>query len=308
MSTYVDSTMQNAEATTAAAPIMNFMVVAGYRSGGATGSAELIDSETMSLCPNQPVNFPFSIYSGTSFKHGSKPVICGNDCYSYSYDGWQREDFRFVPARYSSMSVEIRPEEWLIMGGLGGSNRLTDTKYFRNGTFIDGPEMPEAIRGGSAVLLNETHVFVAAADHYPGSTYSLKNYLLDIDTEEWTRIADRQSTGIFHASGTFYNSTAEEVQVANINNYNMEVYSPREDSWRRISWPSGIGRMYYSKAIQQGFESFVLIGGATDTNNYSGDVYLFDENGLSVIAENVLTIGRHDHAVLPIATDDFICG
>ena len=66
--------------------------------------------------------------------------------------------------------------------------------------------------------------------------------------------------------------------------------------------------MTRASAIQRGTDSFILIGGWTNLGYYISDIYMFDENGLSMMEENALQVGRSYHVVMPIAADDFTCG
>ncbi len=293
---------------------MNIMVATGYNSGY-LDHTEVIDMNSIASCSNLPVTYPIADHSSVPMKHNSKMVICGgatftSDCYSYSNDRWNLEAFKLEPGRYGATSVEIRPDEWLIMGGEDASlNHLIDTQILKNGIFTQGPDLPEPIKDGSAVMLNVTHLFVAAGIYQELKPfYSPQNYLLDINTEQWTRIANRTLSPYHdHSSGTFYNSTAGEIQVANIGYYGIEVYSPRDDSWHQIPFPGNLSSLFYSVAIENGSDSFILIGGATNLEQYSGDVYSFDENGLLILKENVLRVPRWMHVALPISKDDFIC-
>ncbi len=301
---------------------LNIMVATGV-DNDFLDSSEVIDTENVTSCNSLPEVYPFQCSRAVAMKHNSKMVICGgetnqsprdtSDCYGYSNDRWNLEAFKLEPSRYDAMSVEIRPGEWLVMGGYndGGYGYLIDTRLLKNGIFINGPDLPEEISSGSAVMLNETHLFVAGC--YYGPNYSLRNYLLDINTEQWTQIADRTLEEppnqyiAGHSSGTFYNYTAGEIQVANIGGLGIEVYSQRFDSWHQISFPSPLTFLNESVAIQQGPDSFILIGGQTNLEEESGDVYLFDDNGLSVLKEDVLQIPRRLHVALSISDNDFNC-
>ncbi len=291
---------------------LNIMVATGYNTDK-IDDTEVINTDTITSCSNLPAKYPMEVAYAVAMKHDSKMVICGNypeytsDCYSYSSNQWNLEAFKLEPARRGAMSTEIRPGEWLIMGGDDDSlDDLTDTKLLKNGIFTQGPSLFEPIYGGSSVMLNETHLFVASAHSY--SSFSPRNYLLDIDAERWRQIAERTLTpSTFHSSGTFLNRTAGEIQVANIGQYGIEVYSPRDDFWHEVPFPSPITYLEDSTAIQQGTDSFILIGGATNLETYSDDIFLFDENGFSILKENVLRIPRYDHVAMPISKDDFTC-
>ena len=290
------------------------MVATGNSNGYHIDHTEVIDTDNFTSCSNLPAPYPLGLEDAVAMKHTSKIVICGGnlgdsqftgDCYSYSNDQWNMEAFKLEPPRRAAMSIEIRPGEWLIMGGEAeGYVYLTDTLLLKKGIFTQGPDLPEPIWGGSAVMLNETHLFVAAGlngccDDSP------RNYLLNINTEQWTQIANRTLRLFeYHASGTFYNSTAGEIQVANIGYHGIEVYSPKDDLWHQLPLPVSMNRSF---SIQQGPDSFILIGGQTNNAIFSRDIFLFDEDGFSIIKENVLQVGRHLHIAMPILTDEFTC-
>ncbi len=262
---------------------MNIMVATGIRDETFMDQVEVVDMRDLRYCPNGVSSYPLAVELAVGLKHDSKFVVCGgwdgfdphSDCYGYSNgtNTWDLEAFRLEPARLAMMSVEIRANEWLVMGGAPtGSIPFTpysDTKLLSHGIFIEGPTLPEPIYGGSAAMLNQTHLFVAGG--YDGNVYSKNNYLLNIDTNQWAQIASRNLvTERYHMSGTFYNSSSDEVQVANIGLNGIEVYSPKDDSWSsELSFPSPISYLYRSVAIQQGFDSFILVGGETDLENYT---------------------------------------
>ncbi len=293
------------------------MVAIGWKSG-TIHYTEVINTDTLTSCSNLPAKYPHKVRLAVVMKHNSKMIICGgyeeiryrstSDCYSYSDNRWTKEAFKLEPVRWGAMSVEIRPGEWLVMGGWNKRLKyLKDRKLFKNGTFIQGPELPEPILEGSSVMLNQTHLFVAAGK-YQLTSFSPRNYLFDINTEQWTQIADRTLAPSYaHSSGIFFNSTANEVQVANIGVKGIEVYSPNGNSWHQLPFPSQLTGLSYSTAIQLGTYSFMLIGGITNLDDPSGAIYSFDQNGLSIFKENVLKVPREQHVAMPISKDDFTC-
>ena len=105
-----------------------------------------------------------------------------------------------------------------------------------------------------------------------------------------------------HSSGTFYNSTANEIQIANIGEPGIEVYSPRDDSWHQVRFPLPLTDLHRTYIIQQGTDSFILIGGETNVDRYSGDIYLFYL--LSVLKKDV---PRYGHVAMTISKDEFAC-
>ena len=111
----------------------------------------------------------------------------------------------------------------------------------------------------------------------------------------------------YHLSGTFWNSTADEIQVATFSMSGIEVYSPRDDSWHRFYSSIEVTMIRASVAIQRGSDSFIIVGGQTNLEDYNGDIFMFDDNGLSVLKESVLQAPRKWHVALPISKDDFTC-
>ena len=292
---------------------LNIMVATGFYSTGFTDHTEVVDANEMTGCPYVSEKYPLSVETAVGLRHNGKMVICGGapataDCYSYANDQWSLEPFALDSPRNGMIAAEIRPEEWMVMGGnVGGSYYTPQTWILKNGIFRRGPDMPEFDYSGSCVMLNQTHLFVAMGATSPGN-HNPRNYFFDINTEKWTQIAERTlKPDYHHSSGTFYNSTADEIQIANVGKFGIEVYSPSTDSWHSgIANKALNGTLNGSAAIQQDLNSFILIGGET-LLGYSGDVYQFDENGLSLIKANVLNIPRAFHVAMAIDDSDFEC-
>ncbi len=287
------------------------MIATGRTVSYSTSShVEVINTETIESCSRLPAPFPQDIELAVSLTYQERVVICGGryywtpDCYSYNFisDSWQLEPFKLEPPRMAAVSVEIRPDEWMILGGPDSNyDPLADTKIFKDGVFIQGPDLPVPMYYGSGVMLYEDTLFIADGD---GSS---RNFLLDINTYQWTEIASRLLQPFEAAScGTFFNSSADEIQIAHIGFNGLEVYSPRDDSWRVQSLPASIKELHASRAIQQGPNAFVLIGGSSDSAS-SGAIYHFDESGLKIIKENVLVEPRFWHIAMPIPEAQFSC-
>ena len=154
----------------------------------------------------------------------------------------------------------------------------------------------------SAVMLDAERLFVSE------DTNTKRNFILDINTYEWTEVAERIYEPYRRGNvGTFFNSTANEIQVAHIEKYGIEIYSPRSDTWHTdMTYPPEMTYLSTSAAIQQGQDSFVLIGG-DDSGQYSGGVYRFDENGFKILNENALTVPRDWHVAISIPIEQFNC-
>ena len=288
--------------------LFNIMVATGYN-GLQMDDVEMLDIETWTSCSNLPAAYPLSVDHAVALKHDSKPVICGgipltSDCYSYSNNEWNIEPFRLEPPRYGAMSVEVKPGEWVIMGGSDGSTVFSEVLLLKDGMFTQLLTLPQPMFGGSATKLNDTHALIAAG--FNGTHHSPYNYLLNVDTEQWTQIADRNlSPWEFHSSGTFYNASAGETQVANLGFNGIEIFSPQDNSWHSgIS--SSVSNLFSSPVVQNGTESFILIGGEADLA-LSGHVYSFNESGLTILKQNVLKLPRTHHVAVSASIDEFTC-
>ena len=298
---------------------LNIFVAIGYSySIGSTDHVEVINTQSIESCPTQPTLYPHEAELAMAMKYQNKVVICGgragstlySDCNSYDYvnDKWDLEPFRLEPARMAAISVEIRPDEWLILGGaddyygcLTAASR-SDSLIFKDGQFFPGPDAPEPICFGAAVMLDAERLFIS------DDVNTKRNFILDVNTFEWTEVAGRIYAVYEGANiGTFYNSSVDEIQVARISKQGIEIYSPRDDTWHaNLHFPPEIDYLYSSVAIQQGQNSFVLIGG-NDSGSYSNRIYHFDENGLKIFKENVLDLERDWHIAIPIPEKQFGC-
>ncbi len=289
---------------------LNIMVSTGYAGVEGYDYSEVINTDTMTSCPNIPERFPKGVEKAVGMKHNGKMVICDDDtfCHSYANDHWSLEPFLLTPVRYGADSAEIRPGEWLVIGGYswqvtGGA--LSSVKLLKNGIFNTYSSIPTKSHGGSSAMLNETHLFIACG--WSGQ-YELTNYLLEIETERYHRIASRTLQPFeFHSSGTFYNSTAGEIQVANIGRYGIEVYSPSLDRWHTGDYFSGgMYWLYKAATIQEGSDSFLVIGGQTNSGTFP-TIYRFDETGLYALKQNALSVPRTYPVALPIDRNEFEC-
>ncbi len=283
---------------------------------------ELINTQTWETCTygsneNMPSPYPYLLQDAFGMTYNGKAVICTGwdghvayaDCFSYDpeFNRWDLEPFRSVPSRSGASSVEIRPGEWLILGGYSYGDFLRETYIFKDGVFTDGPMMPEHHYYASCCMLNSTTLFVATGQvTITGSLDT--NWLLNIDTWTWTPIA-RRTLGLTygHDSGTFYNSTAGEHQIANIGENGIEVYSPGNDEWQSgFALPLPNGQLKYSATIQEGFDSFYLVGGY-DGLGYPKSVYRFSEAGFEIVSNAVLTDERCKHVAIKIDTNKLTC-
>ena len=291
------------------------MVAVGSFEGDPIDHVEIINAAFNESCPNLPAPYPLEIYESAAMTHQGKPILCGGlpittDCHSYDHinNRWDLEPFMLSPGRRATMTAETRPGEWIIIGGEDiDYNVLDETLFFKDGIFTDGPKAPLPVFLGSGVMYDTKRLFLATAG--TNGANSPMNFFLDIDTLEWTQIANRTLTPTYaHCSGTFYNSTRGELQIATISSTGIEVYSPQDDKWTsgHVSFPPGIDYVYDSSAVQQGSDSFLLIGGKTEAG-YSGNIYEFNETGMNVIKPDFLAQPRKLHSTLAIPAEQAHC-
>ncbi len=295
------------------------MVATGYvkSTNAHSDHVEVINTQTLQSCSTLPQPYPYDNDMAMSMKHQDKAVICGgragdtssptSDCYSYDYvnDKWDIEPFRLEPERYEATSVEIKPNEWMILGGQTHDDNnnhfeYSDTKILRNGQFFDGPDLPKAMFRARAVMLDEERLLLT--DGFETN----RTFILNVTNYQWMEVAPRLNSPRSAVMGTFFNSSANELQVAHISDY-IAVYSPKDDHWWFSSnLPDPMLYLQSSVAIQQGPNEFIMIGGLVNLE-YSGDIYHFDENGFTVIKQNVLVEPRQQHIAIPIPIDQFSC-
>ncbi len=267
------------------------LIIAGYDSDY-LDDVELIDVTTnQKSCPNKPSAFPVPMHSGMSLTYDKKPLICGgeiypstpiSDCYIYDNDSWSQNVTLLTP-RVSGTAVEVHPEQWLILGGDSDTSELFNEA---NGIFTPGPTLPNDLKGG--VMLNETFLILVS-----GGT---ENYLLDVNTFVWTPIADRYTSNVDVATGIFFNGTIDEIQVAVLGTSDIEVYTPSTDTWSVLSNNGSFGSAI---TIQPSMKYFWLFLG-TEMNR-------FDENGLSLIEADSMSISRNRFAASYMLKSQISC-
>ncbi len=302
-------------------------MVATGSDGDYLDHVEIINMQTLESCPVLPEKYPYTFYGCTAMMINNEINICSGyfhdeyiDCYGYDgyNDQWNIKPYTVTPERYSSMTVEIRPGEWFHMGGYGDGYFYSDTHLFssHNQIFVPGPYMPSGFRDGSAVMLNETHLFIAGG--HAGHYYLENNWLLEIrDPNDgfggfgaYHAIASRHTPNGFpgHRSGTFLNSTEGEIQIANIGSEAIQIYSPRDNRWttRNYLFPAGMDSWSYGHTVQEGTDSFLLFGGYYN-DKYGADIFRFDESGLNILKADALKVARDRLIAIPISTDQVNC-
>ncbi len=278
---------------------------------------EIIDLETFSSCPIQQKSYPLEIDNTASLRNGDNVMICGgynrpvsyDECYEYKNGDWSQTASLSVP-RVGPVSIEYKPNEWIVMGGYSDGTYLATTELFQNSIWQNGPVMPEESEGGSGVMFNLTHMFVASGI-LQSETFSNRNWFVDVDTWTWTEISQRILTAhYFHISGIFYDPVLGETAIANICRYGIQVYYPSLNSWVEQTTPLFEG-LYAAQTLQLSTEYFLIIGGykydSQNGNQENDAIYRFDHNGVTLIEENALNVGRHYHALITIPESQINC-
>ena len=297
-----------------------FLVATGYDGLGDLSDVEVVDVEsgTPMRCTNKPRNYPIAVRAPSVFKDGDNPVICGgmdrlsnyySQCYKYDFinDTWNLQSYS-TGLRAWAFSVEIGPGEWMIMGGSSDfGDNLDSTLIFRNGAFEPGPPMPYPMILFSGAMVNNTHLLIVATDSYLGSTF-----MLDLTTMTYSNVAYQilnEGTGQDqgHLTGAFFNASAGERQLANVGHDGIQVYSPTNDQWHELSFPSSMSyQLMDTMAVQLGWDDFLMIGGMTSFT--SDDTFRFqDIIGIDIWRKNVLETSRSLHVTVPISKALFTC-
>ncbi len=188
------------------------------------------------------------------------------------------------------------------MGGSTFGVPYKDVWLFKDGIFTQQADLPEPMTFFSAVMLDSNTLFVASS--------TKTNYLLDINTFQWTPIASRTiaDPGSDHVSGTFYNSVDGELQIATVMYDGIQIYSPRNDQWRNGDpWPVNVDGFGYTAAVQQGADSFYMIGGLRDSFVYESDLFEFDQTGFHEEIPYILGTTRRYHVALSIPSSHVPC-
>ena len=296
-----------------------FMVATGYEGLHDLSDIEMVDvgSGIPIRCPNKPRNYARAVRSPSVLKDGDNPVICGgtdgnyfyySECYKYDFvsDTWNLQNY-YTGLRAWAFSVEIAPGEWMIMGGASDfGDNLDSTLIFRNGAFEPGPPLPEPMILFSGAMVNDTHLLIVASDYGLGRTY-----MLDLTTMTYTIMAKQildqghgQDQG--HLTGAFYNASAGERQIANVGHYGIQVFSPSNNEWHELLFPSSMNhKLMDTMAVQMGWDEFLMIGGMTSLQ--SDDTFRFqDVVGIDIWRKNVLETHRSLHVTIPLRRT--ICG
>ncbi len=271
---------------------------------------------TTTSCAQWPYSYPTQTDGAVALRYFDFITICGGypitkDCYAYNYhyDRWDLMPFELEPMRQGAISIEMPTTgEWVVLGGYGsqGPVFLTDTLVLRDGVFVPGPRIPKPIYYGSAARISDTEALIAGAmiDY---SNAIRDNWIMQLPSMSMRRVADSRNLpgSSDHCSGTFFNSTANEYQVANIGHHGIEIYSPRDDVWTTLSLTVSITG---AQVVQQGYESFYVIGGYDlYLDAQLGSVYHFNETGLNLVQDNVLTIARYKHIAMSIPDQQVVC-
>ena len=303
-------------------PELFIMVTAGDTTDYfSTDIVDVINMQTFAYCRPERSDNPLKVSGGVGLIHEGNITTCSGqygsnevgDCRTYDpqKDSWELMPFEVLPVRQHAASVEFRPGEWIIMGGVEYDLPdlvYKDTMILQNGIFVPGPDLPLAGYYGNAVMLNETHLFFAYGYTMLGESY--RNYMLDINSQVWTQLAER-SVRLYrgHVSGTFYNSTANEIQVATLGRYGIETYSPQNDQWTELVVPN-YPNLRLSAAVQRDTNSFLVMGGVVDVNDddiVSGNIYEFGDFGFKKLADNVFKAPRCSHIAMKMPKSQVTC-
>ena len=293
------------------------LVATGTSNLAETNHVEIIDTATLESCNFVPSVYPDKISAASPMTFGNKSVVCFGDAgdfattgtcraYNHENDLWETQPYNLANGHKYVLSEELSPGYWLFMGGSSGYSAFDTVHAFIDGIFVPRRRMPEAVSRGSSAVIDPNTVLVAGALFDQQLPPSRRNFIYDVRSDNWREVAERKlPASDFHVSGTFFNSTAGEYQVATIGEFGIEIYSPSGESWHRINYPSDLTFITHAARVQQGRDLFLLFGGKTPLQ--TKDVFLFDESGLQVLKKEVLKIAMTDHVAVAIPDASFSC-
>ena len=187
--------------------------------------------------------------------------------------------------------IRFLTDECLILGGYV-HDYLNTSEYFSSGGFEPGPLLPEATEMASGVMFNATHLFLASGT-------SQNNYFLNVNTNEWTKLAKRFYSVMGHSTGAFFNATSQEreIVVTNMGGNQVQVYSVSANEWR--NGPALPHLLSDSVAVQLE-NDFLLVGGVENAKSSYDEIFKFEANGTWTLLNRTLALGRYRHVALLI--------
>ena len=152
------------------------------------------------------------------------------------FDGesWTMEKFKLINPRYAHCSVKINDEEILVLGGGGYDGRLTSVEkvnIVQGTSIVFGSMTMTRMYFGCSFSEEENRVYVSGG----WGTTSLVEYL-DLNTQEWTRIAnlnigrDGHQMEIIGGKLTVFGGSGHDYNYID----SVEQYQARENTWEMV--------------------------------------------------------------------------
>jgi hypothetical protein len=270
-------------------------------------SVEVFDVEKANLRCQRIQSFPYEAYGVLSAYVDGKIIACGgktetqakNDCFEFDLEGnsWIETAPLPVPD-LSGAKSSVVGQKWFITGG--GSPADSDQRSFvyENGLFSPGPELPEPKFGHCQVTLDERRVFITGGR----GEFANATYILDLETQEWTRQEDIASQAVYVAGcGLVRGKNGDEVLV--VVNDDSYIFSLTTFQWRfGVPLPRGLA---FLTAAQ--FENdFAVVGGRIGNERSVDTISRFDAvNYEWVELDQTLAVAR-DYASAVVLPTNFI--
>lgn len=261
------------------------------------------DVELVNFGPNKartlpkPADLPVNMDGAVSAVVNGKVMTCGgqltNECYIYSFkeNNWTAtvpmDRKRIYPASF------VLDDEWYILGGTGTNTTL----IYRDGVFVQGGDLPYTSTLACAVVVNSTHFFFGGGRSKAG-LYT-NEYLVDIKSWSWTRIADMSYARESPACGMVGNNIV-------LGGGQNGMRTSETLSLDTMEWtvgpgiPTYTGKFRNSANVYQLEDTFYVLGGY-DEKKKLNTVYEVDaETSAWKLREEKLSTGRSSHTVVPI--------
>lgn len=163
-----------------------------------SGSSSVMQVNTKKNC--DPISdYPFVLYNTFGALVDGKVVVCGGDsgavvtavCHAYDHatNEW---DYAGAMARKRTRATAVSMSggaKMLVAGGTNGGELLQSTEIYSGGRFSAGPEMPLALAHQCLVWVGGNKYFMAGGTTSEMEA-STKAWILDMDTQGWTKVPD----------------------------------------------------------------------------------------------------------------------
>ncbi len=281
------------------------IIIGGYNSDdydGYLSNAEVIDLESSSSTCDPIADYPVNdtgmaigIIDGLIKSCGSQ--YDSDICFDYSpaTKSWSTS-VSMLNARYYPRASFI-DGVWLLSGDYTGSDDDPySTEMWTGSGFAPGPTLPRYMEYPCQLTVNSTHVF------FTDSWSTDIPYLLDWYSQTWTELPPPTVQRLFPSCGLI-NNPENGHEVVIVEDGVSEILNLRTMTWRMgPSLPS-----FDNAGFTQLRETFVVVGGETNSDHPIGTIYQFDHINYDwILKSQKLQVARTKFPSVVAAPDIFV--